>query len=459
MRLSISLAAILLLLGACQTNDEYPSRPILLICPWAVGGGTDTVSRQIAVFLEQELGVPVNVINATGGAGVTGHSRGAQARADGYTLTTMTVELNMLHWRDLTEISWQNFRPVMVFNEDPAAIFVRSDDSRWNDLPSLLEDVQANPGTLTASGTAAGGIWHLALAGSLKAAGLDPGDIRWIPMGGAGPSLQELASGGIDVVSCSLPEATTLLSGGVVRSLGVMSDTRLSLFPDVPTFREQGIDWVMGGWRGLGVPKGTPITIFNRLVEVMQRIMSGSSRVNGRTFPQFMAAQGFNLSWRPPAESQEMLKRFDEELGTLLTSEEFSTVRSSRFQPMDFPRLLFVILSLLLAALIIMGLMRGRFLTVAAPFIRAATVRERLRVRFTALMHFLDIILAVALYVFFAENLGFILTSSAIAFLLLWRLGSRLWVSAVVTVLLVPAVYQLFGNILQVPLPRGLLGW
>ena len=88
-----ALAALPLLLvpAGCQRSDEYPNRPITLICPWSVGGGTDQVSRQAAMLLEQELGVPVNVINATGGAGVTGHQRGALARPDGYTLTMATI--------------------------------------------------------------------------------------------------------------------------------------------------------------------------------------------------------------------------------------------------------------------------------------------------------------------------------------------------------------------------------
>ena len=73
------------LVGAigCQDRGSYPERPIVLICPWSAGGGTDRVSRQIAAQLERDLGVPVNVVNATGGAGVTGHTRGALARPDG----------------------------------------------------------------------------------------------------------------------------------------------------------------------------------------------------------------------------------------------------------------------------------------------------------------------------------------------------------------------------------------
>ncbi len=78
------LAVLLALsLPACAGRRPFPEAPILIVCPWAAGGGTDRVARQLAVLLEQDLGVPVNVVNATGGDGVTGHSRGALARPDG----------------------------------------------------------------------------------------------------------------------------------------------------------------------------------------------------------------------------------------------------------------------------------------------------------------------------------------------------------------------------------------
>ena len=109
----------------------YPDRPIMLICPWSAGGGTDTVSRKVAALLEQDLGVPVNVVNATGGVGRHRPHRGALARPDGYTLTMITVELNMLHWRGLTNIGPDDFRPVMLLNQDDAALFVRA-DAPWN---------------------------------------------------------------------------------------------------------------------------------------------------------------------------------------------------------------------------------------------------------------------------------------------------------------------------------------
>ncbi|MFW6171022.1 MAG: tripartite tricarboxylate transporter substrate-binding protein, partial [Planctomycetota bacterium] len=94
------------------------------------------MSRQVAAQLESELDIPVNVINAVGGSGVTGHSRGALARPDGYTLTMITVELNILHWRGLTNVTPKDFAPLVLLNRDSAALFVRT-DSPYHTLDDL----------------------------------------------------------------------------------------------------------------------------------------------------------------------------------------------------------------------------------------------------------------------------------------------------------------------------------
>ena len=242
----------------CRRSDTYPNRPIKLICPWGRGGGTDRVSRQLAVHLESELGVPVTVINATGGKGVTGHGRGMNAKADGYTLLMATLELNTMHWSGLTDLDYKNCIPLMSLNEDYAALFVRN-DAMWDNLGQLEADIKARAADpsqkkVTASGTATGGAWHLAVAGWLLNSDMAVEDVVWVPSEGAGPSIQQLISGGLDIVCCSLPEARVQLKAGEMRALGVMSPQRAVGFEDVATFKEQGVEWSLGGWRGIVVP-------------------------------------------------------------------------------------------------------------------------------------------------------------------------------------------------------------
>lgn len=436
--------------GGCAGEGAYPNRPITIICPWSVGGGTDRSCRQIALFLEHELGIPVNVVNATGGAGVTGHSRGLRARPDGYTLLMMTVEINMLHWRDLTKLRWEDATPLLAFNEDAAALFIRT-ESPWKNLSDMLADLKANPGQRTASGTAVGGIWHLAVTGLLSKAGLDSQSVKWIPMAGAGPSLQELVGGGLDFVCCSLPEARILTEAGRLRCLGVMSDNRLEQYPTVPTLKEQGIDWSLGGWRGLAVPKETPAPIVDILEKALHKVVSGETVVMGKTFPEFLRSEGFSAVLREKDDFRNYLLNNDATLGDLIAHNDFGSIAKHKVGPMDFPKLLFCLLGLMLAGLLVKATWR--------PDQQSAMTVPPEPVTLGRVFDLLLVLLLVLAYGWLSEPVGFVLTAGALFIVLGWRLGCPLWKSAAIAAIVVPVIYHAFAHGLRVSLPRGVLGW
>ena len=433
----ILVLGVLVLLSGCARTGHYPSQPLLLICPWSPGGGTDRVARHVAAQLEPNLGVPVNVVNATGGGGVTGHTRGALARPNGYTMTLVTAELNMLHWRGLTNISHGDYEPLMLINRDDAALFVRT-DAPWETLDDLEAAVRESPRTLRASGTAYGGIWHVALAGWLDAIGLSPGAMTWISINGAAPSLQELMAGGLDAVCCSLPEAQALLDAGEIRCLGLMADERLPAFPDVPTFAEQGIEWTMGTWRGLALPPGVPEARREILLEAVQSVIASGE------YQAFMEQAGFNPAALGPEEFAEFLAENDAQMGAILTSEAFRDVESPPIGPKAFP---YLVGALLLASFAAVALTRGlRKPPDLDPVTRPGLVRIAL------------VIGAVLFYLLVAEWLGFVLTMALLVFVLLWRFRVRWPLAALASVLLVLAVYHVFAGYLRVPLPRGFWG-
>src|SRR5947207_7383220 len=146
------LVATLLVLLVTAAHAAYPERPITLIVPWAAGGGTDATARIIGTLLEKELGQPVNVVNRTGGSGVVGHSAIATAPADGYTIGMITVEISMMHWQGLTELTPASYTPLALVNADPAGFTVRI-DSPFKSVKEALDYARANPGKLKASGT------------------------------------------------------------------------------------------------------------------------------------------------------------------------------------------------------------------------------------------------------------------------------------------------------------------
>jgi tripartite-type tricarboxylate transporter receptor subunit TctC len=308
---SVAAVALAALSGA-PAQAAYPERPITLIVPWGAGGGTDATGRILASLLEKEMGVPVSVVNRTGGSGVVGHSAIATAAPDGYTLGVVTVEIGMMHWQGLTDLTYEDYTPLALYNADAAGLQVRS-DSEWQSAKEVLDAIKANPGQYKASGTGQGGIWHLALAGMLQEAGIAPDAAPWVPSQGAAPGLQDLVAGGVDIVTCSVPEAQALLEAGRVKSLAVMSEGRNSAFPDVPTLKEAtGLGWTVAAWRGIAGPKGLPQEVSDKLVPLLQQIW------NSQEFRDFMAQRGFGVVWRDPEGFRQWMAESDESLGNVM---------------------------------------------------------------------------------------------------------------------------------------------
>lgn len=290
---------------------DYPKRPITMICPWGAGGGTDAVSRIISTLLKKELGVPVNVVNRTGGSGAVGHTAMATAKPDGYTIGMPTVEVTMMHWVGLTKITYKDIAPIALVNADPAGINVRT-DSPWKTYKDLENYIRKNPGKLKDSGTGQGGIWHLAMAGWMKTIGMSPKDIKWIPSKGAAPALQDLMAKGIDMSTCSLPEAATLIEAGKIRPLAVMADERDPKYPDTPTLKELGIDWTTAAWRGIAAPKGTPPEIVAILEKAIAKVHKSDE------FLKFMKNRGYGVKWMDSKAFAGFLEKADKNNGDVM---------------------------------------------------------------------------------------------------------------------------------------------
>jgi tripartite-type tricarboxylate transporter receptor subunit TctC len=290
--------------------QNYPTRPIQMICPWGAGGGTDATVRIVAAILEKEFGQPVNVVNRTGGSGVVGHSAISTATPDGYTLGIITVEIAMMHWAGLTNLTPRDYTPLALMNEDPPGIQVKA-DSPYKTVKELADAIKAAPaGKFKASGTGQGGIWHLALVGWMQAMGLPANQVAWVPSNGAAPAMQDLAAGGLDLTTCSVPEARAIIEAGKARSLAIMAPERNPLFPTIPTLKEtMGIDYSTGAWRGIAGPKGLPTDIANKLTAMLQKAYES------KDFKDFMANRGFGTIWGDAAHFAKFMDESDAKMG------------------------------------------------------------------------------------------------------------------------------------------------
>ena len=311
-RITRALAALAAMACATAALAAYPERPIQLIVPWAAGGGTDATARIIGTLLEKELGQPVNVVNRTGGSGVVGHAAIAGAPADGYTIGIITVEIGMMHWQGLTDLTGASFTPLALVNADPAGVQVAA-DAPYKTMNDLLAAIKANPGKMKASGTGQGGIWHLAIAGMLKDLKIDPASVPWVPSNGAAPGLQDLVAGGVQIAPVSLPEARSLIDAGKVKSLAVMADKPAALYPNIPTLKAAtGSPWTMAAWRGMAAPKGLPPEARDKLVAAFNKIVASKEYVD------FMTQRGFGVIYAPPEQFAKFMSQSDADLGATM---------------------------------------------------------------------------------------------------------------------------------------------
>lgn len=311
--LRYSLLTVAIALASTSVFADYPERPLTLIVPWAAGGGTDATARTIASALEEQLGQNVNVVNRTGGSGVVGHTAMLNAAPDGYTIGLATVEVNTMHWQGLTDLTYADLTPIAQINYDSPGIQVATDGA-FENLDTLMEAIRTEPkGSLTASGTGQGGIWHLAFAGFLMDQGIPADQVIWIPSEGSAPAMTELASGGIDIVSTSVPEARSMIDAGRVKSFAVMAPERLSAFPDIPTTHELvGSDYQVGAWRGIVGPRGMDADVVATLESALEAAYQSD------TYQDFMAQRGFGTEWRNAEEFGQLMQEMDTVLGDIV---------------------------------------------------------------------------------------------------------------------------------------------
>lgn len=279
-----------------RAQGTWPARPVTVVCPWGAGGGTDQTARIVASLLEKDLKQPFNVVNRTGGSGVVGHQAIAGAAPDGYTIGMITVEITMMHHQGLTDLNPTSYTPLALMNEDPPGVMVNA-ASPYKSVKELADAIKAAPaGKFKASGTGQGGIWHLALIGWLGAMGLKPDHVAWVPSNGAAPAMQDLAAGGIDLATCSVPEARAIIDAGRARALAVMASARNPQFKDVPTLNEMlGINYSVGAWRGIAAPKGLPADIQTKLIASLK------AAYESKEFQDFMNARGFGMKFADQA--------------------------------------------------------------------------------------------------------------------------------------------------------------
>ena len=268
----LALAASCIVMSAAA--QQYPTRPIKLIVPFAAGGSTDIIARLTAEALRKELGEPVVVENVGGAAGVLGTMQLMNAQPDGYTLGIATVSTMIVYLatRETPKYTLDNFVPITNIASMPNVIAVNPKFPA-RDLKEFIEVLKKNPGKYSFGTSGVGSINHM-LGESFQAqAGVK---MVHVPYKGSGPAMTDVMGGQIDALFDQFPSSKTYIDAGKMRAIGVISPQRIPGY-DVMTMQEAGMKgFTDEAWYGLLAPKGTPASVVTRLGDAMKKVMANA---------------------------------------------------------------------------------------------------------------------------------------------------------------------------------------
>jgi tripartite-type tricarboxylate transporter receptor subunit TctC len=269
-----ALAATGLAAPLAFAQANWPTKPVTLIVPFPAGGGTDAFARPLSAALTKHLGQQILIDNKGGAGGTLGAGIASRAAPDGYTFFMGGAHHAIAPsvYPKLDYDIEKDFVPVGLVSNVPQVIVVHPGKVAANTLPELLADMRANPGKRNYGSAGNGSSHHL--AGELFKL-QSKTFITHIPYRGAGPMLQDLIAGQVDMAFDGLGSSAGHIRGGRIKAIAVAATKRAAAFPDVPTTAEAGLpDYVVSTWYGVWAPKGTPKEAVDKMAAAMKAVMN-----------------------------------------------------------------------------------------------------------------------------------------------------------------------------------------
>lgn len=261
-------------LPAAAQAPAWPSRPITLVVPFAPGGAVDISARAISDRLGRALGQTVIVENRGGAGGAIGTQMVARAPADGYTLVVTSQSTHVVGPAVTPNLPYNvetDFAPITLIDRLANVLLINA-SLPVQDFAAFVAYVKAHPGKWNYASSGNGSVAHLSMELLNAKLGVE---ITHIPYKGAGPALNDLLGGVVQVSWNNLTSNLPNISNGKLRALAVAAPQRIALLPNVPTFDELKLpDLNLTSWTGLAAPAGTPEPIVNRLYEAMRSILT-----------------------------------------------------------------------------------------------------------------------------------------------------------------------------------------
>jgi tripartite-type tricarboxylate transporter receptor subunit TctC len=266
------IAAALLMAGSAASAQNYPTRNITLLVPFAAGGPTDTVARMTAQSMAKILGQTIVVENALGAGGTIATARAARAEPDGYTLLIHHIGISTAAtlYRKLPYDTRTAFAPIGLVTNAPMTIIGRP-DLPPNNLSELIAYIKANGDKMTFGNAGLGAASHL--CGMLFMTAIDK-EVLTVPYKGNAPVMNDLIAKQIDLSCDQTTNTTGPIGSRLVKGYALTTRTRLASMPDLPTADEAGLKgFEVGAWHGIYAPKGTPDEIVRKLSKTLQEAL------------------------------------------------------------------------------------------------------------------------------------------------------------------------------------------
>jgi tripartite-type tricarboxylate transporter receptor subunit TctC len=273
LKLMTGVLAGLFGLAASASAQNFPTRQLTMVIPFAAGGPTDVLGRVVAAKMGESLGQTVVVENVTGAGGQTGSKRVADSAPDGYNFVIGTVgthaQAQTLYKKPLYN-SQTDFTPVGLIAQVPIALIARK-DLPVKDFKEFVAYAKANQGKMQFGSAGAGSATHLGCVLLNYMIGVN---ITHVPYRGTGPAMQDLMGGRIDYICEVVTTIKSQLDGGTIRGLAIFDSKRSKALPDLPTAEEQGTKGLIAyTWNAIFLPKGAPDAIVKRLNGAMLEAM------------------------------------------------------------------------------------------------------------------------------------------------------------------------------------------
>ena len=278
---ALAVLALTLATAPGAADESYPNRPVTMIVPFAAGGASDVIARLIGEEMGKALGQRIVNENTPGAGGSTAMTRVARAAPDGYTIAigNSGTAAAVYHIYPDLKFTPQSFITVGMVAKTSPVIAVKNGFAGGDTVASFIDYAKKNPGKVTVGHAGVGSSNFIICKSFLKAAGVE---VSLIGYRGAGPALQDLVAGQIDMVCDNATSVAQTIQGGQVKGLVVSSPTRLPNLPPVPTAQEAGVPAFQAqGWNAIMVPAGTAQPIVARLQRALQTAV-GSQLVRTR---------------------------------------------------------------------------------------------------------------------------------------------------------------------------------